>query len=361
MEVKKKIAFVSANLEMGGIERVVNNLSNKLVEKGYDISIITTKDNKCDYIIDGSIKRFQLPHNENSNHIIRILKKIKYFRDIVKKEEFDVMLSFGSYVTMFAVIASIFTKTKLISSERTDPRSAPENRIVRVLRNCFYYVPDRLVFQTEEARAYFYNGIRKKGIIIPNPINDNLPERFVGERKKEIVNFCRLTKQKNIPLLIDSFNLFHRKHKDYKLIIYGEGKLKDELLSLIDTLHLNNYVVIESFKTNIHELIIDSSMFVSSSDYEGISNSMLEALGIGLPTICTDCPVGGGRMFIKSYENGILVPVNDKQALYNAMCYVVENPEETEKMSEKAIEIKEVINLEKICDKWIECIEGVKN
>ena len=52
-------------------------------------------------------------------------------------------------------------------------------------------------------------------------------------------------------------------------------------------------------KANVHSYIINASMFVSSSDFEGMSNSMLEAMAIGLPVVCTDCPIGGAKMVIK--------------------------------------------------------------
>lgn len=57
-------------------------------------------------------------------------------------------------------------------------------------------------------------------------------------------------------------------------------------------------------------------MFVSSSDFEGISNSMLEAMGMGLPVVVTDCPVGGARMVIQDGVNGLLVPVGDTKTMY---------------------------------------------
>lgn len=53
---------------------------------------------------------------------------------------------------------------------------------------------------------------------------------------------------------------------------------------------------------------------------------MLEALGMGLPVVVTDCPVGGARMVIKSGENGILVPVGDTQAMYEAMRQCIKGP-----------------------------------
>ena len=100
-------------------------------------------------------------------------------------------------------------------------------------------------------------------------------------------------------------------------------------------------------------------MFVSSSNIEGISNSMIEAMAIGLPTICTDCPAGGARMFIKSYENGILTPVGDAEALYKAMKYMIENPDKAEQMGKKAMEIRETLKKEKILNKWGEFIKEV--
>ena len=78
--------------------------------------------------------------------------------------------------------------------------------------------------------------------------------------------------------------------------------------------------------SNILEKVAPCYMYVSSSDFEGISNSMLEALGMGLPTVVTDCPVGGARMVINSGENGILVPVGDTKAMYEAMRSILKDP-----------------------------------
>ena len=64
-------------------------------------------------------------------------------------------------------------------------------------------------------------------------------------------------------------------------------------------------------KANVQTYIVNASVFVSSSDFEGMSNSMLEAMAIGLPVVCTDCPIGGARMVIKNNINGILTPVGD--------------------------------------------------
>ena len=98
-------------------------------------------------------------------------------------------------------------------------------------------------------------------------------------------------------------------------------------------------------------------MFVSSSDYEGISNSMLEALGIGLPCVCTDCPVGGAAMYIKNGETGLLTKVGDEDALYMAMKKLIDEPELCQSLSTKSVNIKIKLSLDKITQMWVNLIK----
>ena len=85
---------------------------------------------------------------------------------------------------------------------------------------------------------------------------------------------------------------------------------------------------------------------------------MLEAMAIGLPTICTDCPAGGARAIIKDHENGVLVPVNDAEAMCKAMCEVADNPELAEKLSINGTKLKEDLAVDKIVNQWMEIING---
>ena len=87
----------------------------------------------------------------------------------------------------------------------------------------------------------------------------------------------------------------------------------------IEKLNLQKKVFLPGYTTDIYEKVKKSKIFVSSSDYEGMSNSMLEALSLGLPTICTDCPIGGAGEIIQNGINGILVPVNDLKEMVAAM------------------------------------------
>ena len=132
----------------------------------------------------------------------------------------------------------------------------------------------------------------------------------------------------------------------------------DSVKETISHLNCRERIHILPAQNDIHNLIKDYAMFVSSSDFEGMSNSMLEAMAIGLPTICTDCPAGGARAVIKDHENGVLVPVNDVQAMADAMKEVAGNPELAEKLSINGSKIREDLSVDKIVNQWMEIING---
>ena len=98
--------------------------------------------------------------------------------------------------------------------------------------------------------------------------------------------------------------------------------------------------------------MVDCTAYVSSSDYEGMSNSMLEALAMGIPAVCTDCPIGGARTVINDKQNGLLVPTGNAEALYQAMKFIVENPEAAKEMGISASKLRNKLNIHDIANEW---------
>ena len=219
--------------------------------------------------------------------------------------------------------------------------------------------------QTQESADFFKSHIDNY-CVINNPIKANLPETFTGERRKCVVNFCRISGEKNLPLLFDAFIEFHKTHSDYKLEIFGntvseeEKNLSELYKAKISEMNAEEYISIYPARPDIHNVVRDYSMFVSSSDFEGLSNSMIEAMAIGMPCICTDCIGGGAREVIKNEENGLLVPIKDSKALCNAMCRMADDNILAKKCSENAQKIRTDLSVDKISDKWIKEIEQIK-
>lgn len=353
----KKIIFFADRLSSGGAERVTSVLANGLAEKGYKVTLVLMNRDTVAYKINPQVKLIELEEQIGKRDSLYYLKK---YRAVSKNlVNMDAVISLAMPQTnLYIAFAAKLHHKKLVLSERNDPASYPSERILRWGRNFTYYLADRLVFQTNDAKKYFKDCLQKKGSIIPNPISEGLPERYFGVREKRVVNFCRLEPQKNLKLLLSSFEKFSKMFPDYRLEIYGSGVQENELRDLIKEKGFSERVSLKPNDSAVHEKVRNAAMFVSSSDYEGISNSMIEAMAIGLPVVCTNCPSGGARMMIDNGINGILVPVGDEAALYNAMRMITEDPKLAEKLSLNAVNIRERLAGKKIVDLWEEVIKN---
>ena len=350
---QKKVFFVIGYLGgpgWGGAHRVVCVLANYLAKIGHDVTIIVWKDSPVDYPLVNAVKVQWLHctiHREAD-----VIKPCLMTRNILKQYNGAYLIAFMSKMATYARLYTIGLKIKVIGSERTDPQREPRQKIYRFIRNLIFCFLDETVYQTTDAMNYFPKFAQKKGYVIPNPITPNLPEPYIGKRKKEFVTFCRIDRQKNLPMMIDAFIQAHEKHPDFILRIYGTGKVEDKIKSYIKDQCADTYILMEGFSNKIHEKIVDSYAFLSSSDYEGLSNSMLEAMAMGLPCICTDCPIGGAHMMIENDINGILVPVGDRYAFATAICRLIENPDMCNKISHEACKVRDELNEDVICEKW---------
>lgn len=132
------------------------------------------------------------------------------------------------------LLSNILNKVPTIVSVRNDPKIEFKTKKDKTLMKLLYPKADGYVFQTKDAEEYFNDKIKGKSEIIPNPINPYFIEKsFEGERDKKIVSVGRLEYQKNQEMLIKAFSMLPKKYKDYKLIIYGEGRLRKQLEDLV--------------------------------------------------------------------------------------------------------------------------------
>lgn len=355
----KDVFFIMPAMPGGGAERVISVLANSFSEL-CKVTICLVERNIVEYELDMRVQ-VDTSSIKGKKSILKPLHKIAGIRKIMKKNPNAVFISFIDHENLYTSLAGIGLGCKVILSERNDPSKTIKNDLMNWVVNAIYGMNQckAIVFQTEGARAYYSKKIQDKGVIILNPLKANLPEPFEGTRSKRIVSVARLEPQKNYPMLITAFSEFYKLHPDYVLEIYGEGAEKEKLLSLTRQLGIAESVVFCGFEKSIHEKILDASMFVLASDYEGLSNAMLESLAIGLPTICTDCSPGGARMVIKSGQNGLLVPVRDTNALCAAMREVAENHTLAEQLSHKAVSIRKELCIQEISRQWESLLEEI--
>lgn len=399
----KHIVFVVGNYKNGGVPMRTTNLANEFAKMGYTSTILVTKDiaenvffERHDNVSVVSLKEYVSAHLDDEavknnikkrNSKIKTLKKLRYatklFKNCDKKlaaeikglrrsENLSVFIVNNSDCIYIPFGVSYFEdvfygskdiNTRIVYAERNAPEiefpkdKDEKERIFKMLSKT-----DGAVLQTRDELKFFDN-ILKNAVVINNPVKANLPEPFEGERRKVVVNFCRIAEQKNLPLMINAFIEFHKSYPEYTLEIYGntvekiEDDLKASYIKMISSLNAEEYIKILPPRADIHSVVRDCAMFVSSSYFEGLSNSMIEAMAIGLPCVCTDCLGGGAREMITDGKNGLLVPINDADTLSKAMCRMVEDKELSIKCSENAAKIKEKLSSETISRKWLDYIE----
>lgn len=344
-----KIVFVLPDMPGGGSERVVALLANEYVKRGYQVAILLFAGNQVAYRLDEKVEVFIAGRPSDGNPLIQ-MKRLLQMRRFYRRNSSCYIFSFCVRGTIFSVLASVGIKHRLLVAERNDPTRISGRR----LRDWSYRKAEKLILQTEDMRRCFSEELRKISAVIPNPVAGDMPKPFVGERRKQIVSVGRLQPQKNHRLLIEAFAGFHKTYPDYELHIFGVGELEEALRRQAEELQVGDKVVFRGFSSNVQQEIRDSAMFVLSSDYEGISNSMIEALAMGVPVISTDCPVGGSRMYIEDGVSGLLTPVGDRKALTDAMIRIAGDPEFAGKLSANGTKITERYGLEKIADRFLE-------
>ena len=346
-----KIVFVTQPLSTGGTERVVAALANRFFELGHEVKIIIVDNgDKNTYFTYKGIELINI--DKPNNFVIDFFHRARVIRKYLKNYKPDVVLPFATQKNVSVLFAMLFTNQKIIISERNNPYKDPRSRYLRILRKLLYFTADGYVFQTEGAKGYFSKSIQKRACVIPNPINSFIPDVWEGDREQRVVMVNRLDSQKNIKMGIDAFSHVVKKYPQYRLEIYGKGPLEKELQQYITEKNLNEKVILKGFCTNVTEQIRNAEIYLLTSDYEGMSNSLMEALALGLVCISTDHPTGGAKALIKNGENGLLIPIRNIEACAKAINKVLSSDSLRIKLSENAVRIREQLSIENIAVQW---------
>ena len=351
------IAVVTKNMGAGGAERVISQLLKEWTKSGVSCTLICMHPGDVFYSVCEGVERYDVPKFSENYNVDKLLR-YRHLRKVIRKMSPDIVLSLPEEIGIYVLGALIGTGIPVVVSERNDPWQMPNKKITRILRKLMYPFAKGIVFQTEQATEFFSPAIRKKGIVLPNPLDlTRIPQPHEGERKKVIIGAGRLVPQKNFRLLIDAFSDFYENHRDYKLIIYGEGYLRDELEEYARKLP-HGVISFPGVSEHLLEEIKSASMFVLSSDYEGLPNVLIEAMAMGMPVAATDCRPGGAASLIDHGKNGMLVPMGDACRLSGAMKKLANDLDFANSVGKNALRIRECLNSEDVSKAWMEYLNS---
>lgn len=353
--MKKIVFYIGSILRPGGAERVMTNLVNYFFERGYDVLLITDVSNEkkdAEYPINKAVKRVTVDVNYK-NTILKNLFRIRKLRKYIKDYEPTLVVSFMGPPNIRMILSTIGLSCKKVVSVRNDPYSEYGRGIKRLGINWLFSFAEGHVFQTDRVGLYFDKRINKRSKIIVNPVNSSFfTTQWCGE-EKTIISVGRLETQKNHSLLIKAFSQISDSILDYRLVLYGDGSQKDYLKQISKVLGIENKVIFAGEVINVEDVLARASLFVLSSDFEGMPNALMEAMAVGIPCIATDCPVGGSAMLFSEELSQYLFPCGDNKALAALMLKVLKlSQDERREIGVKMGKRAESFQPQKIYSEW---------
>lgn len=197
--------------------------------------------------------------------------------------------------------------------------------------------------------AYIYNSLT----IIPKK------KSFL--KNKVAIAVGRLDCQKGFDFLIDAWNTVFNSFPDWKLYIYGEGLLREQLQNLIERKELSSVIVLCGATNDIISKYYESSIFILSSRTEAFGLVLTEAEACGLPIVAFDCP-SGPRELMEDGRNGYLVsPVGNVKDLASSIIKLMSDSSLRQKMGQRSLELSERFKIEKISKEWVKFYKNLIN
>lgn len=354
----KKIIFFIGSMSWGGAEKVISILANFYAKKGWIVTIVMVLNNKVVYELDDRIQIISIAR-ENKTRINNLLYWIKKIKRIIKIIKPNYIVSFVCRINILVLIAKALSghKCKTIISERNDPRFDGRGKLACFLANRLYPKADSLICQSIQEKNFFSKKVQKKAVIIFNPVVLKVSPTPFGLKTHTIINAARLEPSKNQMMLIEAFSeiVSENKCNNFILEIYGSGSLKDNLIERVKELNMSKHIFIKDSILDVQQKITDSSIFCLTSNYEGMSNSLMEALLLGTPSISTQ--VSGSCDLIFNGKNGFIISVGSKEQLKEKIIELIHNEPLRQQMHEFCLSDKFRELFVDSIKKYQECIE----
>lgn len=356
---------------IGGTEKQALALAASLVKRGISVKIITSRFEKKwprrEVIDDVEIIRLFSPKIKILGAVIFLFYLTVYF--IKNRRDFSIIHTFQiGYTSSVSILLGILLKKPSMLKLASSGWGGDVQRAQKTfLGKIFLYMCKRanrmIILSKTMEDELLKEGINSFQItLIYNGVDltrfKEMKEKikFRGnlniEDKKTIIYTGRLSHEKGVDFLIHSFSKLDIR-AGCQLLIVADGPEREDIIRIIDHYRLSKSVVMINEVDDIAIYLNAADLFVLPSRFEGLSNSLLEAMACGLPVISTR--VGGSVDIIKDGINGLLVDVDDEQQLNHAMSRILKDSLLTYEMGRNARKtVEQNHDLKKIADKYLE-------
>ena len=404
----KKICLFISSLNKGGSERVMVNLAGRFAAAGTETVLVTQYREKNEYPLPAGVRRVysELTPEEQGGRLQNLVRRYRKLQRIWETEQPELILSFIGKNNIMAVLTARKLQIPVVVSVRSDPfmEYPKEEPLLRLAARAVFPKAAGIVLLTERCRDFFGESgkTQKKIVILPNLLaeefaqlnhastdefaqTDHAPAKELTE--PEIAEHCpgdaeqdrtelrteaenaekrllltaigRLDENKNQAMMIRAYERIRREFPDSCLEIYGDGPDREKLEQLIISMDAEEQIRLMGSTDQVPQVLKRTAVFMLCSGFEGMPNALLEAMMLGTACIATDCPIGGPAEVIRSGENGILIPVNDEEALAAALRELLSDPAGRNRIAREAAKIAELYDPAKAFERWREYLDGI--
>ena len=326
---KIKVFCLGRDLRPGGAQRVQLSLLERLDQRRFDIRLV--------YLHDGGAMASIIPSNLSPTFLLREgsslkrngIKVLKSLREMTRWSDLVFGMQEGTPLYLAAIVGRIerrpvvgwvhTTWTQMLEERLSNWHGSASAALYPLMRS-IVCVSDGVASDL----IAWNRRLARKALSIPNPVDLDSVKQLAREpfpdwantifAKPTIIGVGRFAAVKRFDLLIRAFAEAHAKGVDANLLILGEGELRPELEALIRELGIEDRAFLPGFQLNPYPFIKAAAVAVSTSDYEGFSMAILEAMALGTPVISTDCPYGPSEL-LQGGKCGMLVPVGSVSEL----------------------------------------------
>ncbi|OOG20367.1 glycosyl transferase family 1 [Sphingobacterium sp. CZ-UAM] len=374
----KIIYCLSSLYKAGGMERVVTNKANYLVNHGFEVGIITTdqKQRENYFDLDAAITCIDLGINYEDNNGKGLFQKIgsypkkqrlhrRLLEEQLKQLRADIVISLFDHDASFLwklndgshkFLEIHFSRFKRLQYGKKGVVGMV-NRYRSRLDLAYASKYKRFIVLTEEDRGYWGN--LKNIAVIPNA-NSFEPEKVSNVDQKMVIAVGRLEHQKRFEDLIRAWTQVMPDFPDWKLRIFGSGEQRDELQEMVTDLNLTDYISLCQPVRDVESAYLTSAIAVLTSRYEGMPMVLLEAQACGLPLVSYACKCGP-KDIITDGQNGFLIAEGDHITLAQKLKVLMGDDALRRRMGKAAKAMSQRYSEDTVMRQWINLLNGVRN
>lgn len=340
MKRSRSIVFYLPNLAGGGIERVILLMAAILVQERYKVTfLLQTADGALMEKVPSGVRVVAFNVQRTRHAFLPLVR-------FLQTEKPDLLFSSFGHNNIMALWAVAFSRTgtpvilsqhNALSLETVKGQGLRYSKLLPLLYRLFLPFADAVVAVSQgvaDDMAQVARIPRDKIDVIYNPVVSDRFQRDMNEpcdhlwfqkgNPPVILGVGRLVELKDFRTLIDAFAKV-RKTKNVRLVLLGEGPLRDDLIAQAESLGLKDFVDLPGFYPNPLPFMRQASVLALTSLHEGFGNVLVEAMACGTPVVSTDCAYGPSEILADG-KYGRLVPVGDAFALADALLSTLDAP-----------------------------------